>query len=166
MTTRQKNYFMGLGLLFLQLLASVALAQEAMVSIVLHPAGSFKVRSSAVTGAATKTSDGYQANNIVVDVRNVVTGISLRDTHTRKHLEVDKFPNVTLISANGKGGQGVGVIKIKGIEQKISGTYEVQGNMMSAHFSLKLSDFKIVGIKYMGIGVDDEVRVDVTVPVK
>jgi len=147
-------------------ISGVCFSQEALVSVVLHPAGSFKVRSTKVEGSAKALADGsFQAANISVGLTEVDTGIGLRDTHTKKHLETDKFPSAILVSATGKGGKGTGVIKIKGIEQKISGTYEIDGGTLTAHFPLTLSDFKIDKIKYMGIGVDDTVNVDVKVPV-
>ena len=145
---------------------SISWAQEAVVSVVLHPAGSFKATSKKVTGNASQKADGsVEASNIGVDLQSIETGVSLRDTHTKKHLEAEKFPQALLVSATGKDGKGEGVIKIKGIEQKITGTYEIEGGTLVAHFPLKLSDFKIEGIKYMGIGVDDEVKLDVKVPI-
>jgi hypothetical protein len=142
-------------------------AQTAEVSISLRPAGSFKATSKEVKGfAEMKPDHSVEAHNIAVGLKNIATGIALRDQHTKKHLEVDKFPEAILVSAQGQGGKGTGVIKIKGIQQKISGTYSVEGKVLSAHFPLKLSDFKIEGIKYMGVGVSDEVQLDVTVPMK
>jgi polyisoprenoid-binding protein YceI len=141
-------------------------AQEAIVNVVLHPAGSFKAKTTQVKGNVTKKGTGFDAANIVVDLRNLDTGIGVRDTHTKKHLEVEKYPEAILVQAHGEDGKGTGVIRIKGIEQKIAGTYELSGTNLVAHFPLKLSDFKIEGIKYMSIGVDDNVTLDVTVPIK
>lgn len=141
-------------------------AQEAEVAVVLKPAGNFKAKTAEVKGAAFKNGDTYQAENIVVELSNLQTGIELRDKHTKKHLEVEKYPQAVLLKATGKGGKGEGVIKIRDIEQKISGTYEAEGNFLIAHFPLKLSDFKITGIKYMGVGVDDTVQLTVKVPVQ
>ena len=152
-----------LGLFFGVL--SVAQAQEATANVVLHPAGSFKLKTAEVKGTATALGDGFEAKDIVVDLRHVETGISLRDNHTKKHLEVEKFPEATLVSAQGKNGKGEGVIKIRGIEQKITGTYEIEDGKLVAHFPVKLSEFKIEGIKYMGVGVDDEVKIDVKIPI-
>ncbi|MEN0059946.1 MAG: YceI family protein, partial [Bdellovibrio sp.] len=57
-------------------------------------------------------------------------------------------------------------IRIKGIEKEIEGTYSIEKDVLNAQFKLKLADFKITGIKYMGVGVKDEVTVSVTVPIK
>jgi polyisoprenoid-binding protein YceI len=92
--------------------------------------------------------------------------VELRDKHTQKHLQTDKFPEAVLVSATGKGGKGTGTIKIKGIEKPISGTYKIEGQVLKAQFKLALTDFDIKDINYMGVGVEDEVKLDVSVPVK
>jgi len=140
-------------------------AQEAVVNVVLHPGGSFKAKTTDVKGSAVQKGTEFTASQIVVKLENLQTGVSLRDTHTKKHLDVEHFPEAILTEGKGKDGTGEGTIKIKGIEQKIKGTYEISGEKLIAHFPLKLSEFKIDGIKYMGIGVDDQVTLDVTLPI-
>ena len=152
--------------LFIVTLALNAWSQEATVDIKLKPAGSFKGKSTEVKGFVTQKGDEVEAKDIVVGLKNITTGISLRDTHTRKYLEVEKFPEAVLVSAKGKGGKGEGIIRIRGIEKPISGTYKIDGGKLMAEFPIKLSEFNISGIKYMGIGVDDNAKVNVTVPIK
>lgn len=152
--------------IFVFLFSISLFAQEAEVSVVLKPAGSFKAKTNEVKGEVEKKGDTFQAENIVVELGNLQTGIELRDKHTKKHLEVEKYPQAILLKATGQNGKGEGEIEIKKIKQKIAGTYEVEGNMLVAHFPLKLSDFKISGIKYMGVGVDDTVQLLVKVPIK
>jgi hypothetical protein len=143
--------------LTLQLCTVSLLASEAVVNVQLRPAGSFKAKTKDVKGNATKKGEAFDAANVVVDLHNLETGIGVRDEHTKKHLEVQ---------AHGENGKGTGVIRIKGIEQKISGTYEFADGNLTAHFPLQLTDFKIEGIKYMGVGVDNTVTVDITLPVQ
>lgn len=155
----------------LMLLAAILIstnlqAQQATVGVTLVPAGSFKAKTSDVKGFATKKGDEVTAKNIVVDLKDLKTGVDLRDKHTKKYLETDKFPQAILVSATGKGGKGTGVIKIRGIEKNIAGTYKIEGSTLIAQFPLVLSEFEISGIKYMGVGVDDEVEVQVSVPIK
>jgi hypothetical protein len=158
-----KKYF--LSLIFLS--SSLAVAQSAIVDISLTPAGSFKVKSTDVRGFAQQLAgDSVEAKNILVGLKNLQTGISLRDTHTKRHLEVDKYPDAVLVAAKGKGGKGVGTIKIKGIQKKITGTYKIEGGKLIATFPLKLSEFNINDVKYMGVGVDDDLKLVVTVPLK
>ncbi len=146
--------------------ASVSLSQEAVVDITLRPAGSFKVKSTDVKGVVTENGDVVEAQNIVIGLKNVKTGISLRDEHTRKYLDVTKFPTAELVSARGKAGKGQGVIKIRGIEKKIEGEYKIEGGKLVGSFPIKLSEFRITGIKYMGVGVQDEATVHVSIPKK
>jgi polyisoprenoid-binding protein YceI len=160
---RRLSQLITLASLFI---ANLALAASATVDVNLTPAGSFKGKTSEVQGFATMKGDEVSAQNIVVSLKNLKTGVELRDKHTLKHLEVDKFPTAVLVSAKGKGGKGAGKIRIRGIEKAIEGTYKISGNDLSADFKLNLPDFKIVGIKYMGVGVEDEVTLHVTIPVK
>lgn len=135
--------------------------------VALTPAGDFKANIPDVKGEAILQGDTVTAENIVVELKGLKTGMPLRDKHAKeKYLEVEKFPIITLVKATGKGGKGTGRIKMKNIEKDVEGTYKVDGSEMTAEFPIKLSDFKITGIKYMGIGVDDEVKVHVTLPVK
>jgi hypothetical protein len=141
-------------------------AQEAMVDVSLTPAGSFKGRTHEVVGFAVRKGAAVEAHNIIVHLKNLKTGIGVRDQHTQKHLETSKFPDAVLVSAKGEGGKGTGVIKIHGVQKEISGKYEIKGKELVAQFPLKLSDFNISGIRYMGVGVDDEVKISVAVPLK
>lgn len=153
-------------LLSISFISTASHAQMAIVDVSLRPAGSFKVKTSEVKGFAEKKADHFEAHNIVVNLKGIQTGVSLRDEHTKKHLEVEKFPEAVLVSATGKDGKGEGVIRIRGIDHKIQGSYKLEGNNLTAQFPLKLSDYKIEGIKYMGVGVSDEVTLLVTLPVK
>jgi hypothetical protein len=157
---------MKFSLLFLAIcFSNFAFAGSAVVDVTLSPAGSFKIKSVEVRGFVTKSGDSVSGKNIVVGLRNVQTGISLRDTHTKKHLEVDKFPEAILVEASGKGGKGQGTIKIRGIEKKFKGTYKIEGKQLIATFPLKISYFKIKDLSYMGVSPEDDITVTVTVPI-
>lgn len=150
----------------LMCLSLSAFAQEAIVDVSLTPAGSFKGKTHEVIGSAIRKGIAIEAHNIIVHLKNLKTGITVRDEHTQKHLETDKFPDAVLVSAKGQNGQGTGVIKIRGVQKNIAGTYQIKGNQLLAQFPLKLSDFNISGIRYMGVGVEDEVKLNVSVPLK
>ena len=141
-------------------------AAEATFDIHLIPAGDFTGRTSDVTGSAIVAGKKVTAENIRVSLKNIKTGVELRDSHTRKHLEADKFPEAILVKGEGENGKGSGLLKIRGIEKQVAGTYKIVGSELVAQFKIKLSDFKISGIKYMGIGVDDDVNLGVKVPFK
>lgn len=143
-----------------------ALAQSVVVDVVLNPMGDFKAKTSDVKGEAVVNGDSVSASNVVVNLKTLKTGVELRDKHTQKHLQTDKFPEAVLISATGKGGKGTGKIKIRGVEKDIQGVYKVDGGFLKAKFKLNLPDFGIEDINYMGVGVEDEVTLNVSIPVK
>lgn len=146
--------------------STFAMAQEAVVDVSLRPAGSFKGKTNEVKGFATMKGDKVEATNVSVNLKSLKTGISLRDDHTKKHLEADKYPEAVLVSATGQGGKGEGLIRIRGIEKKIAGTYKIEGSTLKADFPIKFSEFNIKNIKYMGVGVDDEGVIHIALPVK
>ena len=150
------------------LISQFAWADVGMIADVsLSPAGSFKAKTSEIVGEATMTGDVITADKIVVKLKNMKTGIELRDKHTTtKYLEVEKFPEAVLTSATGSGGKGKGKLKLRGVEKDVEGTYKIVGNELNAEFPIKLSDFNIKGIKYMGVGVNDNLNINITVPLK
>ncbi len=147
-------------------MTSSAFAQQVTVDITLNPMGDFKAKTSDVKGEAVVKGDEVSAQNIVVNMKSLKTGVELRDKHTQKHLETEKFPEAVLISATGKGGKGKGKIKIRGIEKDIEGTYKIEGKVLKADFKLNIADFDMKDISYMGVGVEDEVTLHVSIPVK
>jgi polyisoprenoid-binding protein YceI len=147
-------------------LASNSYAGEVTVAVTLNPMGDFKAKTSDVKGSAVVKGDEVTAENIIVNLKGLKTGVKLRDEHTQKYLETSKFPDAILVSAKGKGGKGTGKIKIRGIEKEIAGTYKVDGNTLNAEFVLNIADFKIKDVKYMGVGVEDNLTLLVSVPVK
>ncbi len=146
--------------------ANFAGAENIEFTIQLSPAGKFVAKTNDVQGFATKKESGYIAENIIVDLKNLKTGIQLRDQHTLDKLEAKKFPQIKLIKAEGNDGKGSGTIEIRGIQKPIEGTFEINNNKLTAEFELKMSDFEIKGIKYMGVGAKDTVKVKAIIPVK
>ncbi len=142
-------------------------AGEATADVSLSPAGSFTANSESVKGEAVLKGDSVSADKIVVDLRNLKTGIVMRDKHARnKYLETEKYPEAILTDAKGKGGRGTGKLKVRGIEKVVSGTYTIKGETLLAEFPIKLSDFDIKKIKYMGVGVDDDVTIKISFHIK
>ncbi|WP_413291170.1 YceI family protein [Bdellovibrio sp. HCB337] len=141
-------------------------AATAVVDVTLRPAGSFKAKVNGFKGFAVKNGDTVEAQNIVVNLEGIETGIELRDTHTKQFLQTDKHPEAVLVSAKGKDGKGVGKIRIRGIEKEVSGTYRIDGEELVAVFNLNLPDFKIQDVSYMGVSVNEAITLHVTVPLK
>lgn len=144
---------------------SSAFAQSVVFDVTLNPMGDFKAKTNQVKGNAQVKGDEVSAQNIVVNMKSLKTGVDLRDKHTQKYLETDKYPTATLVSATGKGGKGKGTIKIKDKSVNVEGTYKVEGGLLKAEFMVKASEIGIKDVNYMGVGTEDDVKVHVEVPV-
>ena len=147
------------------LFGETTLASSIEVAITMNPAGSFKAKTKAVKGSATKTETGFIAKDITVNLTTLETGVGLRDKHAKDKLNVKEHPQAKLIKAQGKNGKGLALIELKGKKIKAKGTYKIKGNQLTCKFKMKLSELDINNIRYMGIGVQDEVEVTVVIPV-
>jgi polyisoprenoid-binding protein YceI len=144
---------------------SSAFAQSVVFDVTLNPMGDFKAKTNQIKGSAQVKGDTVTAQNIVVNMKSLKTGVDLRDKHTQKYLETEKYPTATLVSAIGKGGKGKAKIKIKDKVVEASGTYKIEGSLLKAEFVVKASDIGIKDVNYMGVGTEDDVKVHVEVPV-
>jgi polyisoprenoid-binding protein YceI len=152
-----------------------AMADQARVDLSFHlfPAGSFHAKTANISGGISKpqsvrgpssTGSVLNATNIVVDLKSLKTGIALRDRHLQEYLETDKYPTAVLLEARGANGHGKGKIKIRNIVKEVNIEYKVVNKMAEGNFKINISDFKIKEPKYMGVGVDDEVEVNIVLP--
>ncbi len=152
------------------LITHIASAQEssAKAYFVLTPMGDFVGKMKITSGNVVFQDGKYKAKNIIVDLNSLVTGMDLRDEHAKnKYLETKKYPTAVLMDAIGANGAGKARIKIRDKESVVNGTYKISssGKSMKAEFVVKLSSFGISDISFKGIGVDDDVRIEVIVPV-
>lgn len=141
-----------------------AFAGSLQIDVALSPAGSFKAETQKVNGTAYRTADGIAAKDVTVDLKSLSTGIALRDKHTKERLQVEKFPQAKLIKASGKDGKGTATIEVSGKIKEVAGTYKIDGHTLKAEFPMKLSDLAITGVRYMAVGVKDDVKVHIDLP--
>lgn len=156
-------------LLFIWLCFSVSFAkgQELAAKVQLSPAGSFMVKSKVIEGAVKKENNGgFSAEKILIPVKTLKTGISLRDSHMLDRLKANEFPNIEVLNAKGMGGKGSAEIAIKGIKKSIKGHYKQKGNSLMVEFPIKLSDFSITDVRYLGVGVKDKVIIKAQLPLR
>lgn len=142
-----------------------ALAGGMQIDVALSPAGNFKAETQKVNGSAYRTADGVEAKDVTIDLKSLTTGIALRDKHTKEHLLVEKYPQAKLIKASGKDGKGIATIEVRGKTKDVAGTYKIEGNTLKAEFPMKLSDLEITGVRYMAVGVKDDVKVHIELPI-
>lgn len=150
---------------------SVGLAEKSVeIGVELFPAGSFQIKTEKIKGKVYQDKQGQlSAENVKILVKNLQTGIELRDEHLHKKLGYETDPKVTidLVKLQGQGGKGEAIFSVLGKEQTVAFVYEIsKGGTASSDFKLKLSDFGITGISYMGVGVEDTVTVKVQIPVE
>ncbi len=154
----KKIFFVSLLTL---LFSSGLLAKGVTVFIDLSPAGSFEAKAKSIKGKAIVKGDKVVAENLTVSVKKLKTGLDLRDEHLQKKLNRKKFPKIKMVKAVGKGGKGTALFDIRGVKGKVPFTYKkVNSKYMKADFKINLKKFKFEGIKYMGVGVKDNVRIE------
>lgn len=156
--------------LSLLLAGSAAQAGDARVKIhvTLFPAGSFVAESKSLSiGQKGEQGGKLFARNISLQLDTLKTGISLRDQHMREnYFDTARHPHAVLTRAVAKDGKLVGDLNIRGVTKRITGSYEMSGDEFVGKFKTKLSDFQIPPAKYLGVGVQDEVEVEVILPAR
>lgn len=140
---------------------------QVQVRVQLSPAGSFEATSGEINGQVVKEGNNYKAENITIPLKDLKTGIELRDNHMKnKYLEVEKYPVATIKkAATSENGDFNGEIEIRGVTKPVSGKYKVEGDSLKTEFTVKMSDFNIEKARYMGIGAKDEVKIESTIPI-
>jgi polyisoprenoid-binding protein YceI len=153
--------------LFVLCQIGVASANDCKMTVSLSPAGSFVAESSQVEvrGSTSRTGDQVSAKNVAIKLDTLKTGIDLRDEHMKKkYLETQTYPEAVLVSADGSGGNFKGILNLRNQPKPITGTYRFEGPDFIATFKAKISDYGIQKVKYMGVGVNDDVTVEIRLP--
>jgi polyisoprenoid-binding protein YceI len=139
---------------------------SAKAYVKLFPIGDFVADIKGMKGTVQVNNGNYTVKDLSLDLNTFKSGLELRDNHAKdKYLEVKKFPTATLVEASGTNGKGSGKLMIRGVTKPVTGTYKIVGQNLTAEFKIKLSDYGIDEINYKGVGVEDEVRIEVTAPV-
>lgn len=146
---------------------SVLAAQKLALNVELSPAGSFTATTDKIKGDVVKNKDGsVSAKELTVAIRNINTGIDLRDEHFRKHLKFKEHPKAVLSDIKGKDGKATGMLEIAGVKKPIDITYSEEGSNINAKFKVLASEFKLSDAQYMGVGVEDGIEGEVSLPFK
>jgi len=150
------------------LIASInSFAEEKItVSVGLTPAGSFQAVSKKLKGNLLKENGAFSADKISVTVESLKTGIDLRDEHLWKHLQSVKHPKVTLYNLKAQGGKGTALLEVNGVKKPVGISYAEKGPEVLAKFRVKASDFALPKADYLGVGVDNIVAIEVSIPFK
>ena len=140
-------------------------ARDIKVKVTLSPAGDFVGQSTKVRGFVEKNGANYIADELTIEVGQLKTGIDLRDKHFHERLGGAKA-KIVVKNAKGSGGKGTASVTVNKITKPFAFAFKEAGGNVVSRFALKPSDFGIKNVKYLGIGVEDKVIVDVTIPLR
>mgnify|MGYP001005030771 CR=1 FL=1 len=140
-------------------------AHQLTLFVTLNPAGSFEATTAKLKGEVKKNPDNsFSSEQLWVRIDDFDTGIELRTEHFKKHLNMSQFPKITLKKIEAKDGKGKGTLSVNNVTQDIEFTYvEKNPTTIEATFKTKNSLFKLPSASYMGIGVEDEVKINATI---
>jgi hypothetical protein len=142
---------------------------EVRVVCPLTVGGSFAATTTALEGAVSADTSGGLKGTIEVDLTTLDTGIGLRNTHLRDtYLEVDRGPNfslavlsaITLDGVNPRTFEGEtafnALFLVHGVEHPVSGVAELARTLGEVEVTARFQ-----APRYLGVGVRDQVRVEV-----
>ena len=148
------------------LISSFSVFAKSKISIFvsLSPAGSFSAVSEKAKGNLFKQGDSFTADKISATIESFKTGIDLRDEHFWKHLNSTKHDKAVLTNLKASGGKATADLEVNGVKKSVAMTYKVVGEEIVAIFALKASQFGLAKAEYLGVGVEDNVKVEATLP--
>lgn len=139
---------------------------QVTLNVKLSPTGSFQAVSKKLKGKLEKTGDGFKADTISVSIESFKTGIDLRDEHFWKHLNSTKTPKASLKNLLAKSGTATADLEVNGITKPINITYKEEGANVKANFTTDASLFGLPKASYLGVGVENNVEVEVLMEYK
>lgn len=148
------------------MLTTVAAFAKAKVSIFvsLSPAGSFTAVSEKPKGNLFRSGDSFTADKISITIESFKTGIDLRDEHFWKHLNSTTHDKATLTNLKAAGGKATADLEVNGVKKPVNISYTVAGDEVAAKFTVKASQFNLKKAEYLGVGVEDDVKVEANIP--
>lgn len=160
--SKQRYKMKKLITLSLLVMSTMVMAENKIVlEVGLFPAGSFQATSLKPKGALKKNGNTFSADKIIVSVESFKTGIDLRDEHFWKHLKSSTQPKITLANLKAQGGKGIASLEVNGVKKPIQINYKEIGKEVHASFVVKNSDFKLPKVDYLGVGVSNDVKINV-----
>lgn len=141
--------------------------------------GRFEARTEAITGSATlREGSPDVSGSFTVDLRTLETGIALRNAHLRENylevgrgagfdaavLELVRLDTPDASVANGTVGFR-GQFTLHGQTRPVAGTVEISRRksdlQLDVSFPLRIDDFRITRPTYLGVGVSNDIKVEV-----
>jgi polyisoprenoid-binding protein YceI len=129
-----------------------------------------------INGTANNLKAFEEGGKLVfkASLANIKTGIGLRDTHTKKYLGTDQWPDASLtidksavkVPDDGKKSSGSvpGKFRLHGVTRDVKVAYSVERHggdySVDGHFGVDIEEHKIEKPCYLGVCVDTKVKVD------
>jgi hypothetical protein len=144
-----------------------AFASELQASVAVNPVGDFTAEFKDFEGFAYQAGENYKADKFVIPWSLLKTGMALRDKHAKDYFNAKDHPNIEVLEAIGKkNGQGAARVKMNGVTKVLKGTFKVESEQLIVELPVILSQFNVKNINFKGAGVEDEVKIKVTIPVR
>jgi polyisoprenoid-binding protein YceI len=151
---------------------------EVTVVCPLTVGGGFEAKTQAINGEVALAGEqpGAIKGSLAVDLRTLKTGIGLRDRHMRdNYLEASKpefekavIEDIKIEKLDGKTTFN-GTLVLHGERRPISGSATLErrdgGYNVQAEFPVRVSEYKITKPTYLGVGVQDEIKIKVAMTV-
>lgn len=154
-----KQILIILALLFTLSNEAFSADGELKLHLTFNPAGNFDINSKKLKGNIIKKDGKLTAKKLWVRIQNLSTGIDLRDQHFWEYMNYKNHPKARLTEVFGEKGKATGILEVNGIKKQIQVSYKEKGNLVNANFSIKASDFSLPQKSFLGISVNDEVKV-------
>ena len=152
---------------------------QVVVVCPLTVGGGFEARTEAVSGQVSLGTDqpGTLNGAMSVDLRTLKTGIGVRDRHMRdNYLEVEKAPGFEMATIEGIQIEKLdgktsfnGTLVLHGERRAVTGLATIArksgGYSVEAEFPVKVSDFNIPKPTYLGVGVQDQIKIKIALTV-
>jgi polyisoprenoid-binding protein YceI len=129
-----------------------------------------------INGTSTDLKTMEDGGNVVfkASLKEIKTGIGLRDNHTKRYLGVEQWPDTSLtvdkgaikVPDDGKKTSGAvsGKFRLHGVTRDVKVNYSAERHgaeyAIDGHFSVNIEDHKIEKPCYLGVCVDTTVKVD------
>lgn len=159
-------------------LAFAKLSKTGGGAAAFHASGPAGMAIDGTTSDVSVSDDGTTVL-ITVKLAGLKTGMDLRDEHTRKALETDKFPSSELKIGRDKlkfpsggesTGEATGSLKLHGqskdVKIRYTATPKGDGFDVKGKARINMEDFGIKPPTYLGVGVKPEVDIDVSFSAK
>ncbi len=162
-----------LAMVTFSLVAAAKLSKTGASSTTFKAAGPAGLSIEGSTAEMTVADDGTTVT-ITVPLGNLSTGIGLRDEHTKKAIETDKYPTTTLTVARAalkfpaagaeSSGDAKGNMTLHGQTKEVTFHYSAKANGttfdVKGSTRINVDDFGVKRPSYMGVTVKPDVDVN------